>query len=169
MRIVLQRVTRASVTVGDELVGAIGRGVLLLIAVARNDDEALASRMAHDLNNMLMILTGYGEELLNGAPAGSPLRGDVQEILAAAERMNGLTNHLLAFTRHPGTVPGIVSLETVLGGLQKRLPVELKLSSRTGPVKADAAQLEQALAAIVERAHLDDRRLSFPVRRGAAA
>lgn len=31
----------------------------------------LASRMAHDLNNMLMILTGYGEELLSGLPAAS--------------------------------------------------------------------------------------------------
>src|ERR1051326_7447403 len=65
----------------------------------------LASRMAHDLNNMLMILTGYGEELLNGIPVGSQLRGDVQEILAATERMTAVTNQLLAFSRRqPATV-----------------------------------------------------------------
>jgi CheY-like chemotaxis protein len=114
----------------------------------------LASRMAHDLNNMLMILTGYGEELINGMPAGSPLRADVQEILAAAERMNGLTNHLLAFTRHPGSAASIVSLETVLSGLQKRHQVEFTVSPDTKQVRADAAQLEQVLAAIVDRARL---------------
>jgi len=114
----------------------------------------LASRMAHDLNNMLMILTGYGEELLNGMPAGSPLRGDVQEILAAAERMNGLTSHLLAFTRPPGSAAAIVSLETVLSGMQKRLQLELKIPSGSSQVKADAAQLEQVLTAIVERVRL---------------
>jgi two-component system, cell cycle sensor histidine kinase and response regulator CckA len=114
----------------------------------------LASRMAHDLNNMLMILTGYGEELINGVPAASPLRADVQEILAAAERMNGLTNHLLAFTRHPGSAAGVVSLEVVLNELQKRRQVEFKISPDTKQVRADAAQLEQMLAAIVDRARL---------------
>jgi len=117
----------------------------------------LASRMAHDLNNMLMILTGYGEELLNGIPAGSQLRGDVQEILAAAGRMNGLTSQLLAFARHPGNVAGIVSLETVLSGMKKRLAspqVDFKISSDAGQVKADAAQLEQVLTSIIERARL---------------
>ena len=62
----------------------------------------LASRMAHDLNNVLMILTGYGEELLNGLPQGSALRSDVQEILAATERMSGLTGQLLSFARRQG-------------------------------------------------------------------
>jgi PAS domain S-box-containing protein len=117
----------------------------------------LASRMAHDLNNMLMILTGYGEELLNGIPTGSSLRGDVQEILAAAERMTGLTTQLLAFARHPGSAAGTVSLETVLSGLKTRLAklhVDVTLSSGAGDVKADAAQLDQVLTSIVERARL---------------
>jgi PAS domain S-box-containing protein len=117
----------------------------------------LASRMAHDLNNMLMILTGYGEELLNGIQAGSPLRGDVQEILAAAERMTGLTTQLLAFARHPGSAAGVVSLETVLSGMKNRLAklhVDFKLSPDAREVRADAAQLEQVLMAIIERARL---------------
>jgi two-component system cell cycle sensor histidine kinase/response regulator CckA len=117
----------------------------------------LASRMAHDLNNMLMILTGYGEELLNGIPAGSTLRGDVQEILAAAERMTGLTTQLLAFARHPGSPASAISLETVLSGMKNRLAklhLDFKLSPEVGEVKADAAQLEQVLTSIVERARL---------------
>ncbi len=46
MRIVLQRVARASVTVDGETVGTIGRGLLLLVGVAVGDDEATARRLA---------------------------------------------------------------------------------------------------------------------------
>ena len=46
MRIVLQRVIRASVTVGDEVVGAIGPGLLMFVGVAQGDDAARSRRMA---------------------------------------------------------------------------------------------------------------------------
>ncbi|HWT02923.1 MAG TPA: D-aminoacyl-tRNA deacylase [Pyrinomonadaceae bacterium] len=39
MRAVLQRVTRASVRVGGETVGQIGRGLVVLLGVARDDAE----------------------------------------------------------------------------------------------------------------------------------
>lgn len=120
----------------------------------------LASRMAHDLNNMLMILTGYGEELLNGIPAGSPLRGDVQEMLTATERMTALTNQLLAFSRRQPLAVHAVELEKVLSSVADRLRVllgqgiELQVSMAPTPslVKADAAALEQVVASLVERA-----------------
>ena len=120
----------------------------------------LASRMAHDLNNMLMILTGYGEELLNNIPAGSPLRTDIQEILAATERMSGLTGQLLAFARRQVAVTNSVVLEPLLENLSRRLSarlgagisLELKLSAEPSRVSANAAQLEQAVSAIVDRA-----------------
>ncbi|MDD6040921.1 MAG: D-aminoacyl-tRNA deacylase [Clostridia bacterium] len=40
MRAVIQRVTRASVTIGDEVVGQIGPGFLVLIGVEEGDGEA---------------------------------------------------------------------------------------------------------------------------------
>ncbi len=46
MRLVLQRVSNASVRVGGEAVGAIGPGLLVLAAVAAQDDAAAARRMA---------------------------------------------------------------------------------------------------------------------------
>jgi D-tyrosyl-tRNA(Tyr) deacylase len=42
----LQRVTGASVAVGGEAVGAIGRGLLVLVAVHRDDDERDIARLA---------------------------------------------------------------------------------------------------------------------------
>src|SRR5208337_1922776 len=81
----------------------------------------LASRMAHDLNNTLMILTGYSEELLTALPAGSTLRSDVQEILTATERVGGLTSQLLSFARRQGPVAAQMDLESVLGRISPLL------------------------------------------------
>jgi D-tyrosyl-tRNA(Tyr) deacylase len=47
MRVVVQRVSRAEVRVGGEVVGAIGRGLTVLLGVAVGDDEA-AVRWAAD-------------------------------------------------------------------------------------------------------------------------
>ncbi|TAK55174.1 MAG: D-tyrosyl-tRNA(Tyr) deacylase [Dehalococcoidia bacterium] len=46
MRVVLQRVTRASVTVGDEVAGAIGPGLVMFAGIAQGDDAACVRRMA---------------------------------------------------------------------------------------------------------------------------
>jgi D-tyrosyl-tRNA(Tyr) deacylase len=46
MRAVLQRVSRASVTVGGELVGQIGRGILVLLGVEPDDTEDDARQLA---------------------------------------------------------------------------------------------------------------------------
>lgn len=51
MRAVLQRVTRAAVRVGEETVGAIGPGLVVLLAVATDDRpsqaQVLAEKVAH--------------------------------------------------------------------------------------------------------------------------
>ena len=46
MRAVVQRVTRAKVTVADEIVGEIGRGLVVLLGVARDDAEVDAEYLA---------------------------------------------------------------------------------------------------------------------------
>ncbi len=47
MKIVLQRVNKASVTIDGKTVGSIGRGVLLLLGVHINDTEAEADFLAN--------------------------------------------------------------------------------------------------------------------------
>jgi len=49
MRAVVQRVTRASVTVGGTVAGAIERGFLVLVGVAVDDDERDAELLAHKI------------------------------------------------------------------------------------------------------------------------
>jgi len=52
VRVVLQRVSEASVTVGGAVVGSIGRGVLLLVAAGENDTEAQVAKMAEKCANL---------------------------------------------------------------------------------------------------------------------
>ncbi|HTS49941.1 MAG TPA: response regulator [Bryobacteraceae bacterium] len=116
--------------------------------------QKLASRMAHDLNNMLMILEGNAEEVLNGLPAGSDLRGEMEAIVAAAQRITGLTGHLLAFSRRPPPVTEPVELETVLSAAVQKFGLQRKGPLSRSQVNANAAQLEQVLAAAVAAAGL---------------
>jgi D-tyrosyl-tRNA(Tyr) deacylase len=52
LRIVLQRVSRASVTVDGAVIASIGPGLLALVGVAEGDDGAGAERMAHKCAEM---------------------------------------------------------------------------------------------------------------------
>jgi D-tyrosyl-tRNA(Tyr) deacylase len=46
MRLLLQRVTRAHVSVDNKVVGSIGAGLLVLVGVGHDDDESVVSTMA---------------------------------------------------------------------------------------------------------------------------
>ncbi|HEV2753273.1 MAG TPA: D-aminoacyl-tRNA deacylase [Solirubrobacteraceae bacterium] len=60
MRALAQRVTRASVEVGGEPIAAIGPGLLVLLGVAHDDDEAIAVRMAAKLRALRVFEDGQG-------------------------------------------------------------------------------------------------------------
>jgi len=74
MKAVLQRVSRASVRVGDELVGEIGPGLCMLLGVARGDGPEQAAKLAgkvarlrvfeHDGRFDLSLLDVGGEALV---------------------------------------------------------------------------------------------------------
>lgn len=60
MRIVLQRVTRASVLVEGETVGEIETGLLLLVGAAISDDESTARRLARKCAEMRIFADEEG-------------------------------------------------------------------------------------------------------------
>lgn len=55
MRAVVQRVSAASVSVDGEVVGAIGRGLCVLVGVTHDDDEAVAAKLAEKLWHLRMF------------------------------------------------------------------------------------------------------------------
>jgi D-tyrosyl-tRNA(Tyr) deacylase len=60
MRLVIQRVTSASVRVDGEVVGAIGPGLLVLVGVREGDDEAMAQRLAKKTAEMRIFADDVG-------------------------------------------------------------------------------------------------------------
>lgn len=60
MRIVLQRVKHATVSVGGEEAGAIGPGLLALVGVREGDDEAEARRLAAKTAELRIFPDGEG-------------------------------------------------------------------------------------------------------------
>ncbi|HEY8018018.1 MAG TPA: D-aminoacyl-tRNA deacylase [Actinomycetota bacterium] len=61
MRIVLQRVARASVTVERERVAAIGPGYLLLVGIGADDPEGEAEPMAEKVANLRLFADAEGK------------------------------------------------------------------------------------------------------------
>ena len=61
MRILLQRVSRASVTVRDELVSGIGSGLLLLVGVGKEDGFGEYDRLAERIVNLRIFEDEQGK------------------------------------------------------------------------------------------------------------
>src|SRR5579862_923561 len=135
-----------------------------LLTAERSDAlQRLSSRLAHDLNNPLMIITGYGEEMLHTLQPEDPLRADVEQILGATERISGITGQLLGFTRRLANPPQPVDLGALITSLEARLPgvagesVAVAISPAVEPVwaSADAAQLESIVLALIAASRED--------------
>ncbi|PKB71263.1 MAG: D-tyrosyl-tRNA(Tyr) deacylase [SAR202 cluster bacterium Io17-Chloro-G6] len=52
MKALIQRVTRASVAVGDEITGVIGPGLVILLGVSKEDEEADAGYLVEKIANL---------------------------------------------------------------------------------------------------------------------
>ncbi len=73
MRIVLQRVTSASVMVGGEVTGRIGTGYLVLLGVGQGDTEEDCRRLADKLINLRIFSDENGKINLSLADVGGEL------------------------------------------------------------------------------------------------
>ncbi|MBK9216162.1 MAG: D-tyrosyl-tRNA(Tyr) deacylase [Chloracidobacterium sp.] len=61
MRAVVQRVSRAKVTVGNRVTGEIGRGVLVLLGVSTNDEESDADYLVEKIVNLRIFEDADGK------------------------------------------------------------------------------------------------------------
>ena len=111
----------------------------------------LAGGVAHDFNNLVMIIKGYSSLLLDRSPA--EMRPQLEEINRAGDRASALTRQLLAFSRKQVLEPQVLDPNQILGNMAKMLRVLLgenielitNLSEPVGCVQVDPGQLEQVL------------------------
>ncbi len=120
----------------------------------------LAGGVAHDFNNMLNVILGYVDMLLDDVPTDSSLRGELEEIRRAAMRSSDLTRQLLAFARRQTVAPQVLDLNDTIHGTLKMLrrligeDIDLlwKPALELDPVRIDPAQIDQLLANLVVNA-----------------
>jgi PAS domain S-box-containing protein len=120
----------------------------------------LSGGVAHDFNNILMIIIGYGDLLKEQLGSDERQRRMIDEILKAANRAASLTHQLLAFSRKQILMPKVVDLNNVLADLGKMLPrligedidLEIVPGNGLGRVMADASQMQQVVMNLVVNA-----------------
>ena len=79
----IQRVTRASVTVEGEVTGEIGAGLLVLLGVEKDDDEQKANRLCERVLGYRIFSDAEGKMNLNVQQAGGSVLVVSQFTLAA--------------------------------------------------------------------------------------
>jgi two-component system, cell cycle sensor histidine kinase and response regulator CckA len=116
----------------------------------------LAGGVAHDFNNILLVIRGYSS-VLRSTLADPHHIADVDEIVSAADRAAELTRHLLAFGRRQVLQPRLVSVvETVCGlesllrhSIRENVELNLDLADNVPAVLADPVQIEQVILNLV--------------------
>lgn len=81
----------------------------------------LAGGVAHDFNNILTVIDGYGDMMLQSMPKDDPQKKNIEHILAASNKAANLTRSLLAFSRKQIMNPFSVNLNDVVANTVKFL------------------------------------------------
>jgi hypothetical protein len=119
----------------------------------------LAGGVAHEVNNMMVVVLGVGAMLLQDASLGAATRADLREIVKAADRAATVTRQLLAFGRRAAHQPRTMRLGAALRGSESVLrqllgPARrLVLAADGGPlVRIDPGQFQDLLVSLVNNA-----------------
>ncbi len=113
----------------------------------------LAGGVAHDLNNLLSPILGYGEMLLEDTARVDPRRGPMEEIVGAGRRARDLVRQLLAFSRKQTLEFKPIDVNLLLGNFEKLLrrtiredvDIRMNLDPALPPIQGDLGQLEQVV------------------------
>jgi PAS domain S-box-containing protein len=113
----------------------------------------LTGGMAHDFNNILMVILANVEEMQEDETLPSHHRATLASIATSGERAADLTRRLLAFSRKQRLQPQDTSLTDLVGGLDKllratlgeQIEIEAILADGLWIANVDRAQVEAAL------------------------
>lgn len=120
----------------------------------------LTGGVAHEVNNMMTVVIGFGELVLQALAPDQLHRHELDQIVRAARRAAGVTQQLLAFSRQQLLRPAVVGVAPLVENLAPLLrqllgadkTLELRLSPTRLDVFADSGQLEQVLINLVANA-----------------
>jgi len=120
----------------------------------------LAGGIAHHLNNLMTVVTGYCQLILTRIPAADSLRPDIEKIRLAGERAADLTSELLAFSRRQILRPRTVEINRYLSDLSTALQdlagpsvrVHFLPGHDAGEILVDQDRLRQTLTQLVAHA-----------------
>ena len=113
----------------------------------------LAGGVAHDFNNILMVILGYASLLKSDNSLLADQKRRIEQIIVASEKAVAVTQGLLAFSRKQLMDPKVVDLNQVVQHVKKFLTriigEDVRLESLLHPdplrVKVDVGQMEQVL------------------------
>lgn len=113
----------------------------------------LAGGVAHDFNNILTAILGYGEMVMNELPEGSSLREDQQEVLIAGHRAAELVKQILTFSNRreqelrPLRVQSIAqeAIKLLRATIPAHIEFKLNIDEGCDPILGDPTQIHQVV------------------------
>jgi PAS domain S-box-containing protein len=112
----------------------------------------MASGLAHEFSNILNVVSGHADLILEGLHEQDPMREGLEEIRAASKSGVGLTKQLLAFGSSQRMRTEVVDINECVRGvtamIDRLIGDDVKLVTRLGDigrVRTDAAKLEQVI------------------------
>ena len=122
--------------------------------------RVLAGGIAHDFNNLLMAVLGNAEMATGDLSLSSPVRGNIEQIEAAARQAAELSQQMLAYSGRWGMVAQENDLNKILtdmghlleSSVSKKVEVCFELEQKPCRMKADAAQIRQLVMSLVSNA-----------------
>jgi CheY-like chemotaxis protein len=120
----------------------------------------LAGGVAHDFNNILLVININSEMALSSVEQGTELHSELSEIHQSAQRAASLTRQLLAFSRKQVLDKSILEVNTLIQNLEKMLlrliGEDIFLETYYTPdlphIFADPAQIEQVIMNLIVNA-----------------
>lgn len=120
----------------------------------------LAGRIAHDFNNILLTTMGYAELSLRECSPVSPVRHNLEEILAACRSAADLCGQLLAYAGWGAMVRSRINLATLIddtahllhAAIHPKAMLHLHMDRDIPIVNADPSLIRQALLSLVTNA-----------------
>jgi signal transduction histidine kinase len=113
----------------------------------------LAGGVAHDFNNVLAGIVGFGEMAQDAAPTGSDQARHIGKVLQAALRGKALVERILAFSRGGGRASKVFELEPVVeeviallsASLRPGVVLERALDAPAARLRGDPTQAYEAV------------------------